>query len=131
ERTEAARHAVPELKAALKDKEYWVRQAAAEVLARIGDALPAVPPAATTGEQTTFIHAADHKRQTAVDILLNALQDPDRDLRQAAAEALGRIGDRRAIVPLQAATDDPDAGVRTAATAALASLQDSPPMPQP
>jgi len=34
---EAAQSAVPQLKAALKDKEYWVRQSAASALARIGE----------------------------------------------------------------------------------------------
>jgi HEAT repeat protein len=47
------------------------------------------------------------------------LCDSDRDLRQAAAEALGRLGERRAESGLVRALRDPDADVRSAAERAL------------
>ena len=109
----AAQEALPELKAAQKDREYWVRQAAAEVLAKIGETRPVEP------DGTRFINAASHKRQAAMEIFVATLQDFDPDLRQAAAEALGRIGDRRALEPLTNALGDTDDGVRAAAEQAL------------
>jgi HEAT repeat protein len=50
------------------------------------------------------------------------LCDADRDLRQAAAEALGRLGDERAKSPLLRALGDPDPGVRDAVEAAMQSF---------
>jgi len=47
----------------------------------------------------------------------------------AAAEALGQIGDRRAILPLDAASDDCQPGVRRAAAAALRAIIG--PLPKP
>ena len=38
--SEPARHAIPKLEAAVKDKDYWVRTHAAEALARIGKPEP-------------------------------------------------------------------------------------------
>jgi HEAT repeat protein len=43
----------------------------------------------------------------------------DRDVRQAAVEALGRIGEDRVVAPLISALDDPDEYVGRAAALAL------------
>lgn len=53
----------------------------------------------------------------AVDPLIDALDDPER--RTAAAWALGRIRDRRAIGPLTHLLDDPDPALRVVAAVAL------------
>ena len=37
----------------------------------------------------------------AVEPLINALQDPGANVRHGAADALGKIGDLRAVIPLQ------------------------------
>ncbi|HVR35051.1 MAG TPA: HEAT repeat domain-containing protein, partial [Methylomirabilota bacterium] len=115
-RSEAARRAVPELKTALKDKEYWVRQAAADILARINAVESAQP------DLNTFSSTAQLKRQEALEVLRSVLQDPDRDLRQAAVEALGRIGDHRVGESLAAALADEDVWVRRASAASLTHL---------
>jgi HEAT repeat protein len=51
-----------------------------------------------------------------------ALRDPLVHVRVAAAEALGRIGDPRAVEPLKALLNDPYANVRQAAERALEAL---------
>ena len=52
-------------------------------------------------------------------MLVDSLRDFDRDFRQAAVEALGRIGDVNAITPLVSALDDQDEWVGRAAALAL------------
>lgn len=51
--------------------------------------------------------------------LIARLRDEDAEVRQAAAHALGRIGDRMAITPLVGALDDPEIEVVSAALDAL------------
>jgi HEAT repeat protein len=113
----AAQEIIPKLRSALKHPEYWVRQSAAEVLSKIGTG--------RTGETRHFAvsDAARHRRQAAATIFIEVLQDADPDMRQAAAEALGRMGDPAAKAALDAAQQDQDAGVRKAACAALAALE--------
>jgi HEAT repeat protein len=57
-----------------------------------------------------------------VEPLIAALKDKDSDVRKAAAEALGKIGDPRAVEPLIAALKDAEWHVRKAAAKALVSL---------
>jgi hypothetical protein len=73
-RTEFAHQAIPQLKAALKDKEYWVRQSAASALARIGEI--------SQGESDTTMMAEPlyYRRQAAMEAFVEALTDFDRDL---------------------------------------------------
>lgn len=49
------------------------------------------------------ISSVQEADRDAIEPLLQALQDPEMDVRIAAAEALGRVGDARAIQPLVAA----------------------------
>jgi HEAT repeat protein len=124
ERSEAAQRAIPELKAALKHKEYWVRQAATEALAQVTQVPAAVP------SLDAFTDPVHYKHRVAVDALLEALVDHDRDLRQAAAESLGRLGDTRAAGLLHGALQDEDAWVRKSAEEALRVLKSqAPPLP--
>jgi len=58
----------------------------------------------------------------AVPALLSCLQHGDSQRRRYAAQALGLIGDRRAVGPLQAATADQEEEVRSAAQDALERL---------
>jgi HEAT repeat protein len=58
----------------------------------------------------------------AVMALAGAIQAPNRDLRQGAAEALGRLGDLRGIASLTKALGDRDEWVRRAALYALHDL---------
>lgn len=86
-----------ELIAALKDDEYKVRQAAAELLAEIGPEGKGLVPA-------------------LIDLLEN---DPDGSVRSNAAYALGRIGAPEATPALEQAREDPEYRVREAAKSAL------------
>ncbi len=54
--------------------------------------------------------------------MIEALKDEDPEVREAAAENLGDIGDPRAIVPLVEALDDEDPDVRSEAYRALEKL---------
>ena len=55
-------------------------------------------------------------------ILADLLRDPDRDLRLAAAEALGELGEKNAAAHLVTASRDNDPLVRQAVERALAAL---------
>jgi HEAT repeat protein len=64
----------------------------------------------------------EKNRKLAVSMFIAILCDTDRDLRQAAAEALGRLADRRAESALMRAMGDADAGVRYSVERALHAL---------
>ena len=73
-------------------------------------------------EEPLSVSSPEKRRKLAVSLFNAALCDVDRDVRQAAAEALGRLGDARAQSALTRTLADADAGVRLAAEAALKSL---------
>jgi HEAT repeat protein/beta-lactamase regulating signal transducer with metallopeptidase domain len=56
--------------------------------------------------------------------LIARLKDEDKGVREAAAQALGKLGDPRAVVPLIAALRDTEAKVRASAADALAEFED-------
>jgi len=58
------------------------------------------------------------------DYLIAALKNDDRWVRRAAAGALGKVGDTRAVEPLITALKDDDKDVRSAAVHALGELKD-------
>lgn len=63
------------------------------------------------------------RRKRDVDGLVAALSDPAEIVRLTAAEALGLVGDERAIEPLERLKfSDPDTGVRRAASVAHAQV---------
>lgn len=55
--------------------------------------------------------------------LIGALTDRDHEVREEAAKALGMIGDKKAVEPLNEALKDTDAKVRREAELALARLR--------
>ncbi len=118
EKSEQALRAIPRLKVALRSNDYWVRQAASEVLAKL-DKLH-VPAPHSVGTDT----AIRVRQQVALDVLVKALSDHDPILRLAAAEALGRAADSRLVPPLFAALaeGEGDPWVRHAAAIALEKL---------
>jgi len=61
--------------------------------------------------------------EPAVEPLIQALNDEDSRVRVRAAEALGRIGDKRAVGPLTDALNDEDEMVRTFAKIGLESIE--------
>jgi len=101
-----------------------VRQAAADVLLRLnGESALERSPAA-------LLTSASHCRTAAVAIFVEYLQHPDRDLRLAAVEALGRIQDPAAHDGLAkvATTSTEDKWIRLAAEDSLGRLR--PPEPK-
>jgi len=97
------------------------RAPAAEALGRIG--APAVDPLIATFKDWDMRDAAaealGQMGAPALEPLIGALKRGDRDVRQYAAVALGRIGDGMAAVPLIAALNDRGMLVREAAAGAL------------
>ncbi|EEF60795.1 HEAT domain containing protein [Pedosphaera parvula Ellin514] len=118
--SETAKLVIPKLEDRVKHKDYWVSQTAADTLAKINDM------------QQRHIEVADQvdpekqKRELAIAMLTDTLRDMDRDLRQAAAESLGRIADIAVVGPLVSALDDHDEWVGRAAALALNRLNWNP-----
>jgi HEAT repeat protein len=61
----------------------------------------------------------------AVEPLITALKDDDKDVRRQAAKALGEIGDARAVEPLVATLKDGDSGVCGFAAVSLGKFGDA------
>ncbi|HBW66792.1 MAG TPA: hypothetical protein DEF43_06425, partial [Chloroflexus aurantiacus] len=106
--------ALPALERALRDTDLWVRRAALEALAKIGDQAVIVPALERALRDTD-----QWVRQTAAEMLVKiddtaavlpalerALRDADQWVRRTAAEALGKIGDASAVEALQRALAD-------------------------
>ena len=115
--------AVEPLARGLADAKACVRVAAAEALGRLGDPRavePLVRSLADAGRDVRSAHRED---------LCWTDRDVDerwagRDVRRTAAEALGELGDPRAVESLVRYLADADAGVRVAAAEALGRLGD-------
>jgi HEAT repeat protein len=120
ELTDGAKSVIPQLEEASHHPEYWVAQSAADTLAKINDMRQ-------RHLDTKFLGDPGKQRTGhAINLLADMLHDSDRDFRQAAAEALGRIVDDRVVVPLVAALEDPDECVGRAAALALNHLNWAP-----
>jgi HEAT repeat protein len=98
-----SRRAVPRLLELTQDSDWFVRVAALNGLGYIDSALPAEPALAGLGDdeplvrQAAALNIGASTDSVAVDLLMGALEhDPDWAVREAAAEALGDIGDPRA-----------------------------------
>jgi HEAT repeat protein len=125
EKTAAAHSALPEIKAALKNQEYWISHSATRLLEQISPDTavkevekPVAPVAkiiATPKKPAGLPHAA-------FALLADLLGDRDRDLRLAAAEAFGQLREKNALTVLTTAVHDQDAFVCQAAERALAAL---------
>lgn len=112
--------AVDPLSACLKEEVWNVRAKAAEALGKIGH-----QPESEGGRVAYFIALQQWDKvveigEPAVDPLIACLKDKDRDVRERAAEALGKIGDKRAISALVSSMPDWDAKEKIAE--ALSSL---------
>ena len=125
QKSAAARRVLPQIDAALSHREYWVRQSAATLLVQITQIQSDEPSLANVSARNK------QYRQMAYDSLVGLLEDADRDLRMAAAEGLGRIGDARAIGPLTARLKDDDQRVRGVAAGTLQKLQRQPDVIRP
>jgi HEAT repeat protein len=108
-----ARNALSQLRDALKDREYWVRQAAREAIQRIENA---------EDSPLERVGSVDEKVGAALNILATLVAHAHRDLRQAAVEALGRFGNPQLAHLVQPSLQDEDPWVRQAGVEALQAL---------
>jgi HEAT repeat protein len=115
-----ARAAVEELRPALYDRDPDVRYLVSQLLISLGAVEPETPVEEAPSELS--VSAMEKRRKLAVSLFLAILCDADSDLRQAAAEALGRLGERRAEAALMRALRDPETAVRSAAERGLREL---------
>ncbi|MDP6380223.1 MAG: HEAT repeat domain-containing protein, partial [Phycisphaerae bacterium] len=115
---------------ALKDENAEVRQAAVEGLAMLGadaieplimEALHEKDPIVMEVIAKAFVRIGT----PAVEALLEALADDNWQVRRAAAEALGRIGDTRATKPLVNIMEVKDNNVRPVAIQALGRIKEA------
>jgi HEAT repeat protein len=132
---EIGKSAVPALIDALKDETYWVRWRSAEALGEIAgkkpnydlrEAIPALIEAlkdvdGDVKEQAAWalgnIGVNDEQLETILGMLINEGSD-------GAAEALGEIGDSRAVPVLIDALKDENSGVQNSAAGALGKIGD-------
>jgi HEAT repeat protein len=114
------RGAAEKLKLAIQDAEPAVRFFVAQLLINLGE----MSPEAFLGfiPQDNMASPAEKRKRMAASLFIALLQDRDRDVRQAAAEALGHLGDSRSRQPLTRAADDADGDVAAAIQMALQAL---------
>ena len=105
-----ARAALGQLREALNDREYWVRQAAREAIQRIENA---------EDSPLERVGSVDEKVGAALNVLASLVAHAQRDLRQAAVEALGRFGNPQLAHLLQPRLRDDDPWVREAGAESL------------
>jgi len=111
------RDAADQLKSVLKDMPQDVRYFVIQFLVGLGKMEPEAAEKLVENEPSQA-----NRRKLAVNLFERILADADRDLRQAAAEALGRLGGDRAAAALKRAQPDLDADVRQAVEEALSAL---------
>jgi len=121
------KRAVVPLIFALKDKDYGVRRAAVDALGKIGQ--PAVEPLLVI-LRGNLKDGMEHARAMQAGISLwdcrrFSLRLITKDIRIGAAEALGHIGDPRAVESLFAALKNKWEGLRRASIEALGKIGDS------
>jgi HEAT repeat protein len=116
-----ARAAVEDLKPSLYDRDPDVRRFVGQLLVSLGAVEPEV--GADPVPEAMSASSLEKRRKLAVSLFLAILCDRDRDLRQAAADALGRLAERRAEPALARALRDSDTAVRAAAERALQAIK--------
>ncbi|HEY1171303.1 MAG TPA: HEAT repeat domain-containing protein [Verrucomicrobiae bacterium] len=121
EKSEQAKRAVNALRQRAQATDYWVRQAAVEVLSKMGE-IEATKEVELESKLSKAADPMQARKQATLEAFLLCLDDSDRDLRQAAAEALGRLADKRATDFLAKHIQDKDETVRKASAKSLHSL---------
>lgn len=114
------RQVVPKIVRALKHRDYWVRFNATKLLERLNVDPQNLPD--DLAVETPETAEAEPPPHPVVSVLAEMLFDRDRDLRLAAADALGRLHEKSAAPLLAAAKRDADYTVRLAVEAALSAL---------
>jgi len=106
-------------------KDPGVRKTAVEALEKMGDYRVAQPLMDIKEDDNKEVKRAVEKAlKTITDRLILALKHEDKGIRKNSAEALGKIGDTRAVDPLLEALRDKDRGVRMSSTEALGLIGD-------
>jgi HEAT repeat protein len=135
---------IEQLQGLLDDPNEQVRSQAAAVLRHLGDEQSAEPLAASLraeAQPAIVMKEADRSprqgvslptseplaetvsdRQETIDPLVSALRDPITQVRLAAAEALGKVGDASAFPALTQALQDKDSHVRAAAARSIGEI---------
>jgi HEAT repeat protein len=111
------RAAAEKLKFAIQDADPAVRFFVAQLLVNLGEMNPETLLGFSPEDQ--LASPAIKRRRMATNLFIALLDDRDRDIRQAAAEALGQLGGDRAKQALTRATGDPEGDVAIAAQIAL------------
>jgi HEAT repeat protein len=114
------RSAAEGLKVAIQDAEPAVRFFVAQLLVNLGELGP--DAIAGLAPEDHLASPAVKRRRMATNLFVAMMDDRDRDVRQAAAEALGRLGGDRARQALTRAASDPDGDVAAATQMALQAL---------
>jgi HEAT repeat protein len=114
------RTAAEQLKVAIQDAEPAVRFFVAQLLVNLGEMSP--DALAGLAPEDQLASPAIKRRRMATNLFVAMLDDRDRDIRQAAAEALGRLGGDRARQALTRAASDVDGDVAAATQMALQAL---------
>jgi len=129
EKTPEAQSALPQIKAALKYRGYWINQSVARLLEQEAPEAPVAEEAAMApvpeNPQKDYFPAPQTPPglpPAAFAILAEMLGDRDRDLRLAAAEAFCQARDRNAVSILAAALQDKDPFVSGAVERALTTI---------
>lgn len=115
--SEEAQKAVEQLKAAINGSDPEIRSSISRLLASLGASKDA------SAEWDTKFTPSDKRQKLAISLLATVLEDLDRDLRRAAAEALGRLGGQRAEAALTRALSDSDPGVQEAVQLSLRKVE--------
>jgi HEAT repeat protein len=114
--------AVEPLVGALDDQDKDVREAVATALEALGWQADATETGAGFWVAKRDWSKCVEIGAPAVEPLIAALKDSDKDVRKAVAKTLGKIGDPRAIEPLLSALEGKNKEVRKAAASALEAL---------
>jgi len=114
------RSAAEHLKVAIQEAEPAVRFFVAQLLVNLGEMSPESLVGLTVVDN--LASPAIKRRRMATNLFIAMLEDRDRDVRQAAAEALGRLGGDRARQALTRAAGDADGDVAAATQMALQAL---------
>jgi len=114
------RAAAEQLKMAIQDAEPAVRFFVAQLLINLGEMSPDAIAGITSEDH--LASPAVKRRRVATNLFIAMLEDRDRDIRQAAVEALGRLGGERARQALTRAASDLDGDVAAATQMALQAI---------
>jgi HEAT repeat protein len=114
------RAAAEKLKIAIQDAEPAIRFFVAQLLVNLGEMSPEALLGFTPEDQ--LASPAIKRKRMGINLFIALLEDRDRDIRQAAAEALGHLGGERARQALLRAAGDPDGDVAAATQMALQAI---------